>query len=154
MWPISRNLATRLRRFVTPRGTPIVDSASSPCPAHEPLDGWRRLDRFLVSDPATTLNGDREHELAQENARSAIPLIGQHGARVVDRTLELFESGQAMASGPVLFVLTVAHEVGDAATRQAALQAIVRVTRAGTLRVPAAAKPLRHWRSRSRHERA
>ena len=151
MWPLSRNLATRLRRFVTPRGTPIVDSASSPCPPYEVLDGWRRLDRFLVSDPASPMKADRECELAHENARSAIPLIGQHGARVVDRTLELFESGEVTASGPVLFVLTVAHEVGDAATRQAALQAIVRITRAGTLRLPAAKeKTPRHWRSRTR----
>ncbi|HSU16817.1 TROVE domain-containing protein [Longimicrobium sp.] len=135
MMDFTKHFATRLRALATPQGAPIPGTAQVPNSAGGfawALDKWARLDRFLVlgSDGGTFYVGERE--LTVENARSVAECIGEDGARVVRRAVEVSEAGRAPKNDPALFVLAMAAGMGDEATRAAALQALPRVARTGT----------------------
>ncbi len=66
----TRSLATRLRRAAFPAPRPLVATA--------PTDAWGRfLAALAVADAPPHVV--RERELAEENLRLAVTLLGQHG---------------------------------------------------------------------------
>lgn len=135
MFDFTQHLSTRLRRFMTPQDEPIPDSTQIPNSAGGyawGVDGWTRLDRFLIlGSEGGTFYVD-ERTLTRENAAAVEACIAEDGARVVQRVIEISESGRAPKNDPALFVLAMAASLGDDATRAAALDALGRVARTGT----------------------
>lgn len=135
MMDFTKHFATRLRALATPQGAPIPGSTQVPNSAGGfawALDRWARLDRFLVlgTDGGTFYVGERE--LTVESARAVAECIGEDGARVVRRAVEVSEGGRAPRNDPALFVLAMVAGMGDQGARAAALEALPRVARTGT----------------------
>ena len=124
MWQFS-HLASRLRRFMSDRNAAIAASPS--LALHQPVNAWERLERFIVSETLVHAHDASARELAHENARSAVPLVGQCGPRVVNRVLELHASGRAKEREPSLFLLALAGTIGDEETKAAASNALTRL---------------------------
>jgi 60 kDa SS-A/Ro ribonucleoprotein len=135
MFDFTKHVSTRLRRHVTPQAEPIPGSTQIPNSAggHAwPVDHWTRLDRFLVlgAEGGTYYIGERE--LTAEHAKAVVDCLAEDGVRVVQRTVEISESGRAPKNDPALFVLAMAAGLGDATTRAVALTSLERVARTGT----------------------
>lgn len=96
------------------------------------LDNWKRLDRFLIlgSESGTYYVGEKE--LTQDNAKAALDCIKSDGLRVVNRVVEISESGRAPKNDPALFALAMCAGLGNAETKKAALEALPKVARIGT----------------------
>jgi len=119
----------------TPQSRPIPGSGQVPNSAggHAwALDDWARLDRFLILGSEGGAYYIGESELSIENAEAVASALDADGQRVVERVLEISESGRAAKNDPALFVLAMAAGLGDEATRKAALDALPRVARIGT----------------------
>jgi 60 kDa SS-A/Ro ribonucleoprotein len=135
MLDFTKHVSTRLRHRVTPQAEQIPGSTQIPNSAGGyawPVDHWTRLDRFLVlgTEGGTFYVGERA--LTAENAQAVVACLSENGARVVQRTVEISESGRAPKNDPALFVLAMAAGLGDEATRAAALASLDRVARTGT----------------------
>ena len=96
------------------------------------VDDWTRLDRFVVLGSEGGTYYVSERKLTRDNARAVQRCIVADGRRVVDRVVELSDSGRAPKNDPALFVLAMAAKLGDQATRAAAYRALPRVARIGT----------------------
>jgi 60 kDa SS-A/Ro ribonucleoprotein len=96
------------------------------------LDSWKQLDRFLVlgSEGGTYYVGERE--LTRQNAKNIQKLIAEDGVRVVNRVVELSESGRLPKADPALFVLALAIAEGDNRTKAAVQANLSKVARIGT----------------------
>lgn len=96
------------------------------------LDNWKRLDRFLIlgSEGGTYYVGERE--LTQDNAKAVLDCIKSDGIRVINRIVEISDSGRAPKNDPALFALAMCAGLGNAETRKAALEALSKVARIGT----------------------
>lgn len=96
------------------------------------IDDWKRLDRFLIlgSEGGTYYVGERK--LTIDNADAVLNCIKTDGVRVVNRVVEISDSGRAPKNDPALFVLAVAASQGDTKTRQVAFDALPKVARIGT----------------------
>jgi 60 kDa SS-A/Ro ribonucleoprotein len=135
MFDFTKHVSTRLRRTVTPQAEPIPNSTQIPNSAGGyawTVDHWTRLDRFLVlgAEGGTYYIGERA--LTIENAKAVVECLAEDGVRVVQRAVEISESGRAPKNDPALFVLAMAAGLGDAATRAVALASLERVARTGT----------------------
>jgi len=135
MFDFTKHVSTRLRRHVTPQAEPIPGSTQIPNSAGGyawAVDHWTRLDRFLVlgAEGGTYYIGERE--LTVEHAKAVVDCLAEDGVRVVQRAVEISESGRAPKNDPALFVLAMAAGLGDAATRAVALASLERVARTGT----------------------
>jgi 60 kDa SS-A/Ro ribonucleoprotein len=135
MLDFTKHVSTRLRHRVTPQAEQIPGSTQIPNSAGGyawPVDHWTRLDRFLVlgTEGGTFYVGERA--LTAESAQAVVACLAADGARVVQRTVEISESGRAPKNDPALFVLAMAAGLGDEATRAAALASLDRVARTGT----------------------
>ena len=96
------------------------------------LSPWDQLDRFLILGTEGATYYASEREMTAANAQSVIRLIGEDGVRVVNRVVEISDSGRAPKNDPALFVLALASAADDDATRKAALAALPKVARIGT----------------------
>jgi 60 kDa SS-A/Ro ribonucleoprotein len=135
MLDFTKHVSTRLRRLVTPQAEQIPGTTQIPNSAGGyawPVDHWTRLDRFLVlgTEGGTFHVGERT--LTAESAQTVVACLAEDGARVVQRAVEISESGRAPKNDPALFVLAMAAGLGDDATRAAALAVLDRVARTGT----------------------
>ena len=131
----TKHFVTRLRRLVTPQfeAIPGTDQVANSAGGFAfEVDGWGRLDRFLIlgSEGGTYYIGERR--LTVENAHVVAELIHEDGLRVVERAVEMSTSGRAPKNDPALFVLAMAAGLGDERTRAAALIAMPRVARTAT----------------------
>lgn len=96
------------------------------------VDGWGRLDRFLILGSEGGSYYATKRKLTEQNAAHVVNLVKQDGARVVDRIVEVSTAGRAPKNDPALFSLAVAMTHGDATTQRAAFDAIPKVARIGT----------------------
>jgi len=96
------------------------------------IDEWVRLDRFLVLGTEGGTYYISEKKLTVENAQATLTCIKQDGERVVERIVEISESGRAPKNDPALFALAMCAGLGNAPTRKAAFAALPRVARIGT----------------------
>jgi 60 kDa SS-A/Ro ribonucleoprotein len=96
------------------------------------VDGWTRLDRFLVLGTEGGTYYASEQKISAENAKSVIGLIKQDGERVVNRVVEISDGGRAYKNDAALFVLALCFSEGDAGTKTAARAALPKVARIGT----------------------
>ena len=116
MLRFTRILATRLQRFAAPSRRVVAA-----CPGRG--DAWSRLDVALTA-LAPSAEALRLRELAEENLRLAVTLVGQQGLTVVDRVLLACEGDLATDAHTHRFLLTFALAVGDEETREAARRAL------------------------------
>lgn len=93
---------------------------------------WTALDRFLILGTEGGSYYAGESKMSQDNAKGIISLLGTDGVKVVDRVVEISDSGRAPKNDPALFVLALASAYGDDATRKAAFAALPKVARIGT----------------------
>lgn len=96
------------------------------------VDLWDRLDRFLILGVEGGTYYVSEKKLAAENAKNVINAIEADGLRVVQRIVEISDSGRAAKNDPALFALALAASADNPQTRQAALAALPQVARIGT----------------------
>lgn len=96
------------------------------------LDNWKRLDRFLIlgSEGGTYYVGEKE--LTQDNAKAVFDCIKSDGIKVVNRIVEISESGRAPKNDAALFALAMCAGLGNAETKKLALDVLPRVARIGT----------------------
>ena len=135
MFDFTKHVSTRLRRQVTPQAEHIPGSTQIPNSAGGyawAVDHWTRLDRSLVLGAEGGTFYVAERELTIENATAVVACLAEDGVRVVERAVEISETGRAPTNDPALFVLAMAAGLGDDATRAAALASLERVARTGT----------------------
>lgn len=111
------------------------------------LDGWGRLDRFLILGTEGGSYYASQQKLTVDNAKNLQSVVKTDGVRVVSRIIAISEAGRAPKNDPALFALAVAMTDGDAATQNAAFEAIPRVARIGThvLHLAQYVKQMRTW---------
>jgi 60 kDa SS-A/Ro ribonucleoprotein len=99
-----------------------------------PVDDWTRLDRFLVLGAEGGSYYATERTLTQENAAAVSRCLTADGLRTVARIVEISECGRAPKNDPAIFALALAASYQQSTeTRQAALAAMPRVCRTGTM---------------------
>lgn len=96
------------------------------------VDIWTKLDRFLILGTEGGSYYASEKKLTESSANSVLEAIKVDGVRVVNRVVEISDSGRAPKNDPAIFVLAMASKMGDDATRKAARDAIPKVCRIGT----------------------
>lgn len=96
------------------------------------IDPWQRLDRFLILGTEHGTYYVNEHKLTVDNAKHILDLIKQDGIRVVNRIVEISDSGRAPRNSPALFALALCAAYGDAATRTYAMDKLPAVARTAT----------------------
>lgn len=96
------------------------------------LDGWARLDRFLILGAEGGSYYASEKKLVRENAKAVQACLREDGPRTVERIAQISDAGRAPKNSPAIFALALASASPDAPTRKAAMRAIGRVCRTGT----------------------
>jgi len=96
------------------------------------LDRWKMLDRFLILGSEKNTYYSTAKELTIDNARNILRLLEEDGKRVVDRVVEISDSGRAPKNDPAIFILALAAAAKDANTRSYALEMMPLVVRTGT----------------------
>lgn len=115
MVPFTRLFATRLRRLGwQPARATDARSAYSLGVRSASAEAWARLERALLA-PSASASETRERELAHENVRLAVTLIGQQGRGAVARILAACDGEPAEASDAIRIVLAVAGALGHSA---------------------------------------
>ncbi|MFP5355403.1 MAG: hypothetical protein ACLGIK_09660 [Gemmatimonadota bacterium] len=100
----TRSLATRLRRLVHPPHRTL--GARTPA-----AEAWTRLGRAL-SAPERAAAATRQRELAQENMRLAVTLLGQEGRGALERLAAARDGAPHEATEAVRAVMAVAAALG------------------------------------------
>lgn len=96
------------------------------------IDDWARLDRFLILGTEAGTYYANPVALTKENAEAIQRLLTSDGLRVVERIVQISESGRAAKNDPALFALALAAAAPNADTRRAALAALPKIARTGT----------------------
>lgn len=96
------------------------------------VDGWTRLDRFLILGTEGGTYYASEQKITRDNAKSIVELIKQDGERTVTRVTEISSAGRAYKNDAALFVLALCFAEGDTGTKTAARFALPKVARIGT----------------------
>lgn len=101
------------------------------------LDDWERLDRFLILGSEGGTFYVSEKDLTKDNADIVIRLakhVDDEGAeRLVDRIVEISDTGRAHKNDAALFALAIAATLGSDYLRKLALDALPKVARTGTM---------------------
>lgn len=96
------------------------------------LDNWDKLDRFLIIGTEGGTYYASERALNAGSLTVAKALIQQDGIRVVDRCVEISQSGRAKNNDYALLVMAMAISEGTDATKRYAGNNIHLVARTGT----------------------
>jgi len=93
-----------------------------------------QLGRFLILGTEGGSYYAGEHEMTIDNATNLVATIKNEGVRVVDKILEISDSGRAPKNNAALFALAVctAPEIADVETRRAAFKALPKIARIST----------------------
>lgn len=121
----------------TPQSEPIpatTQVANSSGGFSFPVDDWTRLDRFLVLGAEGGSYYASERKSTQENAAAVSRCLAADGLRTVARIVGISEAGRAPKNDPAIFALALAASYKPSTpTRQAALAALSKVCRNGTM---------------------
>ena len=96
------------------------------------IDKWSQLDRFLILGTESGSYYASSKKMTADNAKVALDCVAEDGVRVVNRVVEISQSGRAPKNDPALFVLALCLKLGDDNTRAAARAAVPKVARIGT----------------------
>jgi 60 kDa SS-A/Ro ribonucleoprotein len=131
MFKFTQHFSTQM----TPQSQPIPGTNQVPNSAGGfawPVDDWMRLDRFLVLGSEGGTFYITERALTIENAEAVGRCIDADGVRVVNRIVEISDSGRAPKNDPAIFALAMAAKLGNEIVRKAAYAALPKVCRIGT----------------------
>lgn len=96
-------------------------------------DPWHQLDRFLILGTWGNTIYVEEQKLTFDNVTHLFDLIVEDARKVVDRVVEISDSGRAPRNQPALFALAAVAGKADKATDRAyALEQLPKVARTGT----------------------
>ena len=96
------------------------------------VDKWCRLERFLILGAEGGTYYVNERKLVRDNFTSLKECIAEDGIKTVEKIVAISDGGRAPKNDAAIFALAVASASDDAATKQAALEAISKVCRIGT----------------------
>ena len=96
------------------------------------VDDWNRLNRFLILGSDKNSYYSSSGKLTRENARVVENLLKSDGKKVVDKIVEISQSGRAAKNDPAIFALALAASCDDDETRKYALDNLDKVCRIGT----------------------
>jgi 60 kDa SS-A/Ro ribonucleoprotein len=96
------------------------------------VDDWARLDRFLIFGTEDGTYYVNPASLTKENAEIVQRLLISDGLRVVERIVQVSDSGRAPKNDPALLALALAASAPNVETRRAALSNLSKVARIGT----------------------
>jgi 60 kDa SS-A/Ro ribonucleoprotein len=96
------------------------------------LDPWDVLDRFLILGTEGGTYYATERALTRESIHTVLSLISEDGLRVVNRIVEISDSGRAARNTSAIFALAAASVYGNLPTKQAANKSLSKVCRIGT----------------------
>lgn len=119
----------------TPQSEPIPGSSQVPNSAGGysfAVDDWARLDRFLILGSEGGSYYASEKTLTKDNAKAVERCIKADGKRVVERVVEISDSGRAPKNDPAILVLAMCAKLGDVDTRRLANASLEKVCRIGT----------------------
>ena len=132
---MTTNYSKPFNRRVTPKSLPIPGStqvANSAGGNSWLVDKWTRLDRFLIlgAEGGTYYIGERE--LVKQSYDAILRCINVDGVRVVNRIIEISDSGRAPKNDPAVFVLALVAAHGNPQAKALAFQNLGKVCRIGT----------------------
>ena len=96
------------------------------------IDDWERLDRFLILGSCSNTYYQSEKALTIENAKAVQNCIKEDGVKVVNRIVEISDSGRAPKNDPAIFTLAMCAGLGNDQTKKAAYDAVPKICRIGT----------------------
>ncbi len=96
------------------------------------VDDWVMLDRFLILGSEGGSYYASAEKLTVQNAKAVVRCIETDGVRVINRLVEISQSGRAPKNDPALFVLALCSKFGDIATKHAAFEVFGKIVRIGT----------------------
>ncbi|HUS35748.1 MAG TPA: TROVE domain-containing protein, partial [Verrucomicrobiae bacterium] len=120
---------------MTPQSEPIPGTNQVPNSAGGyawQVDDWTRLDRFLVLGAEGGAYYIGERDLVKQNHTAIVRCIHADGLRVVNRIVEISDSGRAPKNDPAIFALALVATHGDAAAKAHAFANLGKVCRIGT----------------------
>ena len=97
------------------------------------VSDWTRALRFLILGTDGGTYYVTERDLTKQNAEVIVKLANTEGEKLVSLILDVSERGRAPRQNPTLFALAACTASPDIETRRAALAAIPRVCRTGTM---------------------
>lgn len=96
------------------------------------LDDWKMLDRFIILGSNTPTYYASAKTLTKENTKNIERLIALDAKRVVDRIVEISDSGRAPKNDPALFALAMVAGIANDIGKKYALDNLSKVARIGT----------------------
>ncbi len=96
------------------------------------VDPWLLLDRVLIQGTIDNTYYATGAALTLDAVRRLTPLIQEDGVRVIDRVVEVSQSGRAPSNDPALMVLALTLAVGNQAAKAYAVEVTPCVARTGT----------------------
>jgi len=96
------------------------------------VDPWLLLDRVLIQGTIDNTYYATGAALTLDAVRRLTPLIQEDGVRVIDRLVEVSQSGRAPSNNPALMVLALTLAVGNQAAKAYAVEVTPCVARTGT----------------------
>ncbi len=96
---------------------------------------WQMLDRFLIIGTESNTYYCKSEKLTKDAADSVVKLIQSsedNGKKVVDRIVEISDSGRAAKNEPAIFALALAASFGTDKVKTYALSNLTKVARTGT----------------------
>jgi len=95
------------------------------------VDDWMLLDRFLIIG-TTKSYYESTQKLSKDNSAHLLCMINKYGSKIVDRIVEISDSGRAPKQDYGIFALAACAGRGDLETRRAALDVLPKVCRTGS----------------------
>jgi 60 kDa SS-A/Ro ribonucleoprotein len=129
------NYARQFNRRITPQSQAIPGSnqvRNSGGGFSWEVDGWTRLDRFLVLGAEGGTYYIAERDLVKQNHDAILRCIKADGVRAVNRIVEISDAGRAPKNDPAIFALALAVTHGDAQAKAHAFANLNKVCRIGT----------------------
>jgi 60 kDa SS-A/Ro ribonucleoprotein len=96
------------------------------------VSDWTKLDRFLVLGTEGGTYYASEREVTLKSAEAVERLLKTDGKKVVDRIVEISDTGRAPKNDTAIFALAMALKKGDTDTRRLAANSVSKVCRIGT----------------------
>jgi 60 kDa SS-A/Ro ribonucleoprotein len=129
------NYAKIFNRRATPQSQPIPGSTqvrNSGGGYSWQVDDWTRLDRFLILGAEGGTYYIAERDLVKQNHDGLVRCIKADGIRVVNRIVEISESGRAPKNDPAIFAMALVATHGNAQAKARAFANLGKVCRIGT----------------------
>lgn len=96
------------------------------------IDDWQRLDRFLILGSDSNTYYQSAQDLTKQNVSVIKSLIEKDGIKVVNRVVEISDSGRAPKNDPAIFVLAMCSGAENKEVRKHALNQLQAVCRIPT----------------------